>query len=120
MEELKHVHDSFILSREKRFPTRQPDDFTATATPEILYEATRLKLLICNKSYQSKLIEHILELCNRLKTREASYESLMNLKRVNFLRGVNYETQIRKFALCNISPIPRCGVTFHATLSPTR
>lgn len=76
MEELKHVHDSFISSREKRAPTRQPDDVTATAISEVIYLATRLKLLICNKSYQPKLIEHILELYYRLKTREVMYESL--------------------------------------------
>jgi hypothetical protein len=70
MDELKHVHDSFISSREKRLPTRQPDDVIAKAIPEVIYEAVRLQLLISNKSHRPKLIEHILY--NRLKTSEAS------------------------------------------------
>jgi hypothetical protein len=51
--ELKPVHESFNSSAEKRVLSARIGDAGGSAPPELIYEATRLKTLISNKSFHS-------------------------------------------------------------------
>lgn len=75
IEELKPVHES-INSREKRVPTANKVDILDAPPTNLVYDAKRLKMLISNKSFQPSLIEHILDLYERVKMRDASCTSL--------------------------------------------
>jgi hypothetical protein len=74
--ELKPVHESMNSSVEKRVPSASIGVAPGSTGPELIYEASRLKTLISNKSFHSTLTKHILDLYDRVKERDAGYQRL--------------------------------------------
>ena len=75
-EELKPVYESMNSSVEKRAQTTNTERVVASATPEVIYDSKRLKILISNKSFQPTMIQHILDLYERVNKRDANNKSL--------------------------------------------
>lgn len=76
IEELRPVHESMEASSVKRVSMLPSAEATESTSTEIVYETKRLKLLISNKSFHSSVLEHILDLYERILKRDASYQSL--------------------------------------------
>ena len=87
IEELRPVYESMAQSNVKRVSTLPP------TSPELVYETKRLKLLISNKSFHSSILEHILDLYERVMKRDASYQffRISNRKSVIGLPIFNYD-----------------------------
>ena len=75
-EELKPVYESMNSSVEKRAQTPNIEKDVESTTPEVTYDSKRLKILISNKSFQSTMIQHILDLYERVSKRDADNKNL--------------------------------------------
>lgn len=76
IEELKPVYESMNSSNEKRAQSSDVGIPLAFSAPEVIYEYKRLKVLISNKSFQPSMIQHILNLYERVSGRDAENKSL--------------------------------------------
>lgn len=70
------MYESMTLSSAKRVSTLPVEKSAEYSFPELVYETKRLKLLISNKSFHSSILEHILDLYQRVMKRDASYQAL--------------------------------------------
>lgn len=76
IEEITPVYESMNSSYEKRGVLSDVEKSQAFSAPEVVYELKRLKVLFFNRSFQPSMIQHILDLYERVSARDTANKNL--------------------------------------------
>jgi hypothetical protein len=78
VEEIRPVHDAYISCKARGASCPINNLLVTSTDTELIYDKQRLKFMISNKTFHPTVLQHVMDLYDRVKERERSSKDLLN------------------------------------------